>query len=61
MGFPGGLMVKNPPANAGEVGSIPGLQRSPGEETATYFRILAWDRGGLQSIVSQKSRSGLSD
>ena len=54
-------MVKNPPANAGEVGSIPGLQRSPGEETATYFRILAWDRGGLQSIVSQKSRSGLSD
>ena len=24
-------MVKNPPANAGEVGSIPGLERSPGE------------------------------
>ena len=24
-------MVKNPPANAGDVGSIPGLGRSPGE------------------------------
>ena len=31
VGFPGGLVVKNPPANAGEVGSIPGFQRSPGE------------------------------
>ena len=30
MGFPGGLVVKNPPANAGDVGSIPGLGRSPG-------------------------------
>ena len=27
----GGSMVKNPPANAGIVGSIPGLGRSPGE------------------------------
>ena len=24
-------MVKNPPANAGDMGSIPGLGRSPGE------------------------------
>ena len=23
-GFPGGLVIKNPPANAGELGSIPG-------------------------------------
>ena len=33
-GFPGGLVVKNPPANAGyagDVGSIPGSGRSPGE------------------------------
>ena len=33
MGFPGGSVVKNPLANAGdrtEVGSIPGLGRSPG-------------------------------
>ena len=35
MGFPGGSMVKNPPANAGDVGdvgSIPGSRRSLGVE-----------------------------
>ena len=26
--FPGGTVVKNSPANAGDVGSIPGLGRS---------------------------------
>ena len=31
MGFPGGSAVTNPLANAGAVGSIPGLGRSPGE------------------------------
>jgi len=31
VGFPGGSAVKNPPANAGDVGSIPGSGRSPGE------------------------------
>ena len=30
-GFPGGLVVKNPPANAGNVGSVLGSGRSPGE------------------------------
>ena len=30
-GFPGGSGVRNPPANAGDVGSIPGQGRSPGE------------------------------
>ena len=28
MGFPGGTVVKNPPANAGDTGSIPGPGRS---------------------------------
>ena len=28
-GFPGGSVVENPPANAGDTGSIPGLGRSP--------------------------------
>ena len=28
--FPGGSVVKNLPANAGEMGSIPGLERYPG-------------------------------
>ena len=27
----GGSLVKNPPTNAGDVGSIPGLGKSPGE------------------------------
>ena len=34
MGFPGGAVVKNPPASAGDtrdVGCIPGSGRSPGE------------------------------
>ena len=31
--FPGGSVVKNLPANAGEVGSIPESGRSPGERT----------------------------
>ena len=30
MGFPGGSGVKNPPANAGDMGSSPGSGRSPG-------------------------------
>ena len=30
-GFPGGTVVKNPPAKAGDVGLIPELGRSPGE------------------------------
>ena len=31
-------MVKNPPANAGDVGSIPGLGRSPGGENGNPLR-----------------------
>ena len=30
-GFPGGSVVRNPPVNAGDMGSIPGRERSPGE------------------------------
>ena len=30
-GFPGGSVVKNLPANEGDVGSIPGSGISPGE------------------------------
>ena len=29
-GFPGGLVVKNLPDGAGDMGSIPGSRRSPG-------------------------------
>ena len=45
-GFPGGSMVKNLPANAGDAGSIPGLGRSLRKGMATHSSILAWmDRG----------------
>ena len=38
-GFPGGSVVKNPPANArGDTGSIPGLGRSPGEGDGNPFQ-----------------------
>ena len=39
------LVVKNPPANAGELrgpSSIPGLGRSPGGGHATHSSVLAW-------------------
>ena len=59
------LVVKNPPANAGDIrdmGSIPGSGRSPEEGTATHSSILAWripwteEPGGLQPIGSQRVR-----
>ena len=31
MGFPGGSVVKKLPASAGDIGSIPGFGRTPGE------------------------------
>ena len=31
LGFPSGSAVKNPPVSAGDLGSVPGLGRSPGE------------------------------
>ena len=57
------LVVKNPPANAGEAsdaGLIPGLGRSPGVGNAACSSILAseipWTEkpSGLQSMVLQR-------
>ena len=42
-GFPGGSVVKNPPANAVDVGSIPGSERPPGEGNGNPLHILAWE------------------
>jgi len=37
------LLVKNPSVcNVGDLGSIPGLGRSPGEGKATHSSVLAW-------------------
>ena len=38
MGFPGGSEVKNLPTNTGDMGSVPGLGRSPGEGNGNPFR-----------------------
>ena len=42
LGFPGGSASKESAHNAGDLCSIPGLGRSPGEGTATLSSILAW-------------------
>ena len=56
------LVVKNPPASAGDVkrqGFNPGSGRSPGKGNGNLLRILAWEiqwteePGGLQSLGSQ--------
>ena len=36
--FPGGSVLKNPPANIGDMGSIPGLGKSPGGENGNPFQ-----------------------
>ena len=58
------LVVKNPPANAGDIrdsGLIPGSGRSPNEGMAAHSRILAWrrgkDRGAWQAIVHRVAQS----
>ena len=60
VGLPDGSAVKNPPANAEDVGSIPGLGRFPAKGKGSHFSILAWEilsteeSGGLQSLRSQR-------
>ena len=62
MGFPGGSDGKESAYNEGDLGSIPGLGRSPGGATATHSSILAWrvswteEPGGLQFMGSQRVR-----
>ena len=63
-------MLKKPPANAGDVGSIPRLGREDPleKEMATCSNILAWritwteEPGGLHTVHGvTKSQKGLSD
>ena len=43
LGFPAGSAVKNPPANAGDSGSIPGSGIDLEVEMATHSSMLAWE------------------
>ena len=55
-------MVKNTPANAGYVGSIPGSGRSPAEGNGNPFRYSClgnpMDRTALLAIVHEVARVG---
>ena len=57
MGFPGGSVVKNPPANVGDVGSSPGSGRSPGEGNGNPLQYSclenARDRGAWWATVQR--------
>ena len=58
--LPGGSVVKNPPTNTGDAGSIPGQEEPLKQEMATHSSILAWripwaeEPDGLQSTRSQR-------
>ena len=57
MDFPGGSVVKNPPANAGDVGSV------LGSHSSILAKELPWteDLGRLQSMGSQMNWTQLSN
>ena len=60
MGFPGASEGKESACNAGDLGLIPGLGRSPGAGPGNPPSILAWriqwteEPGGLQGMESQR-------
>ena len=61
LGFPGGAVVKNPPANAGDAGSVPGSGISPGGGNGTplqysYLRNPR-DRGAWQAAILGVTKS----
>ena len=61
MGFPSGSVVKNPPASSGDVGSIPGLGRSPGEGNGNPLQLFCLEnpmnRGAWPTTVHGISKS----
>ena len=54
-------MIKNPPANAGDVASVPGSGRSPGEGSGSPLRHACpgghTDRGAWQAVVHGVTKS----
>ena len=55
--FPGGSVVKNLPASAGDVGSIPGLEDPLEKEVATHTSILAWKIPWTERILAKKKKT----
>ena len=60
-GFPGGLVVKNLPVNAGDTGSIPGSGRAPGEGNGNPIEYSClgnlMERGAWRAIVHGVAKS----
>ena len=68
LGFPGGSEVKASASNAGDLGSIPGLGRSPGEGNDNPLQYSCLENpmdGGQRSLVGYSpqdhSQTQLSD
>ena len=64
MGFPGGSVVKNPPANAGDIrdaGLIPGSGRSPGGGHGNPLQYSClknpMDRGAWRATVHRVTKN----
>ena len=61
MGFPGGAEVKASACNAGDLGSIPGLGRSPGEGNSYPYQYSglenSLDIGVCQATVHGVAKS----
>ena len=61
MGFPGGTVVKNPPTNAGDTGSIPRLGRCPrvgnGNPLQYFYLGNPMNRGAWQATVQQNTHT----
>ena len=56
-GFPDGSVVKNPPANAGDMGSIHGSGKSPGGENCNpLLYVVAQNRAQLKQLSSSSSQ-----
>ena len=50
-------LVKNLPVNAGDVGSIPGLEDPLEKEVATHTSILAWKIPWTERILAKKKKT----
>ena len=66
-GFPAGSGAENPPAKAGDTGSILGREAPLEEGTATHSSVPAWrlpwteEPGGLQPVGAQERQTRLSN
>ena len=60
-GFPGDSMVKNPPTNAGDAASVPGLGKSPGEGSGNPLQYSclgnSMDREAWRATVHEAAKN----